>query len=483
MVAETTTRILRRPRTSIPLGAGQALPALLALCVVITALVALAPGVGFSSPRGDAALDTLGGSATLLATALAVARFHAVRSRASLVLALALAFQSASTLLLVTVPELSGVSTGSWLGHARGMISLVGAALLMWAAFAAPSPTRLSTSGWRPVALVAAMSLAAGALSAAIGAILPGFDVTRGAHAGARLGGLAAEPSLFVLGEAATATMWAIAAAGFAMRVPRVAPRQFGWWLTITCALAAGARIDNLLIGPEPSSWVSLADVLRAASMLALAAGVVRELECARRREHDRAVQEERGRLARELHDGVAQELAFILGQSRRLAKIFPEERALADIGTAAEHALHDSRAAIYGLQESTSPTLGAAIEARAHELAGRAGLELTLSVAEDIVSSAEVEHGVLSILQEAISNAARHGNATKLRISLRARGDTVLVGISDDGRGFEPKWRAPSRTGGFGLRSMHERAKALGGELSLESAPGRGTTIELAVE
>ena len=96
-------------------------------------------------------------------------------------------------------------------------------------------------------------------------------------------------------------------------------------------------------------------------------------------------VQEERRRLARELHDGIAQELAFILGQSRRLAKIFPDERALADIGSAAEHALQDARAAIYGLHETTSPTLGAAIEARAQQLASRAGLELTLNVEEEI--------------------------------------------------------------------------------------------------
>ena len=200
------------------------------------------------------------------------------------------------------------------------------------------------------------------------------------------------------------------------------------------------------------------------------------------RMDRDRAVQEERRRLARELHDGMAQELAFILAQSRRLAKIFPDERALADIGSAAEHALHGSRAAIYGLHETTSPTLGAAIEARAQQLAGRAGLELTLNIEEEIESSAKVQHGVLSILQEAISNAVRHGEATRVEISLTAPEDTILVRISDDGRGFEPEWRVPTSTGGFGLWSMLDRAQALGGELNLESAPGRGTTIELAV-
>jgi signal transduction histidine kinase len=200
------------------------------------------------------------------------------------------------------------------------------------------------------------------------------------------------------------------------------------------------------------------------------------------RMDRDRAVQEERRRLARELHDGIAQELAFILAQSRRLAKIFPEERALADIGSAAEHALHGSRAAIYGLQETTSPTLGAAIEARSQQLAGRAGLELKLNIEDEIESSAKAEHGVLSILHEAISNAVRHGEATRMEISLAAREDTILLRISDDGRGFVPEWRAPTSTGGLGLWSMLHRAEALDGELRLESAPGRGTTIELAI-
>ena len=68
------------------------------------------------------------------------------------------------------------------------------------------------------------------------------------------------------------------------------------------------------------------------------------------------------------------------------------------------------------------------------------------------------------------------------MEISLTAHEDTIMVRISDDGRGFEPEWRVPSSTGGFGLWSMLERAQALGGELNLESAPGRGTTIELAV-
>ncbi len=194
------------------------------------------------------------------------------------------------------------------------------------------------------------------------------------------------------------------------------------------------------------------------------------------------AVTAERRRLARELHDSVAQELAFILGQSERLAQEYAGERALTDIASAAAHALDGLRSAIYGIVSTSSCSLGEAVESRARELASRAGLELTLDVDREIASSDELLHAVMSIMQEAISNAARHAGATLLEVSVRERGDTLLVRISDDGVGFDPAQTGLSPTGGFGLSSMQDRARALGGVLRLDSMPGKGTTVELEV-
>jgi signal transduction histidine kinase len=151
-------------------------------------------------------------------------------------------------------------------------------------------------------------------------------------------------------------------------------------------------------------------------------------------------VQHERMRLAREFHDSVARELAFIIGQSRRLALAFPNERALAHIASAAVRALDGSRRTIYGLQHTTTHTLGGAIEHSARVLASRAGLDLDIEVTDDIVPSTEVEHCLLSILQEGISNAVRHAHATRLTVSMRSQEeDMVELRISDDGRGFDP--------------------------------------------
>ena len=489
MVAGATNPLAAEAKPCGPHDGRNGLQLLLGVCVVVGVLLVAAPGLGFTSDTGGEILETVGGGATLLATVAALVCFRSAPTLASVTLLLALACQTATTLLLVAADALTDSSIGSALARGRLVSSLVVAGFLICAAFAPSAPSArantfrsrlqmLDQSGWRVAWLGLALALAAIGAGFGIGAIWPRMAINLGRDAGH----LATQPLPFALGQAAAAIMFAVAAVGFAMRTPRAATPLFTRWLAIGSALAAGASIDYLLAGVGSTTWVSLAELLSAASMVALAAGALRELASAWQKGRERAALAERKRLARELHDGVAQELAYILGQSRRLAQLLPEEPALADISAAAEHALHDSRSAIYGLQSPASPTLGAAIEARALALARRSGLELTLDVEEEIVSTAEAEHGVLSILQEAISNAARHGEATRMDISLRTRGDTIVVQISDDGRGFEPAWRQPSKSGGFGLWSMQERARALGGDLSLNSAPGAGTTIELAV-
>ncbi len=255
----------------------------------------------------------------------------------------------------------------------------------------------------------------------------------------------------------------------------------FAKWLAISATLLSCAALELLLAPRSSLAWIGLPEVLGVLGVLALAIGAVREFQSTRRADCELARVDERRRLARELHDHVAQELAFILGQSRELERMFPDQRALADIGAAAQQALNGSRSTIYGLQQpSTPPSLGQALRVRAEILARRAGLELALVIDDDIVAAAEVEHAVLSIAQEAISNAVRHGAATMLEVSLIGRGEALVLRISDNGCGFEVQWRAPSEHGGLGMWSMLERAQALGGRLQLSSQPGDGTTIEL---
>lgn len=253
------------------------------------------------------------------------------------------------------------------------------------------------------------------------------------------------------------------------------------WLLAASIAIGAFVVAAPQLGFASPAGDSVLVTIAGAATVLATAVAVV-QYERARRTERESAVQQERRRLARELHDGVAQELAFIVGQSRQLALAFPDERALADIGSAAANALDDSRLTIDALRRAASYTLGGAVEHRARVLADRAGLELQVQLAGDLSPTAELEHCLLAILQEAISNAARHAHATRLELSFSARGETIELRVSDDGCGFDQGRVQPSKDGGFGLLSMSERARELGGALTVESARGQGTMIDVTL-
>jgi signal transduction histidine kinase len=86
----------------------------------------------------------------------------------------------------------------------------------------------------------------------------------------------------------------------------------------------------------------------------------------------------------------------------------------------------------------------------------------------------------VFRVLQESLTNAAKHAQATRVDVSLEREGPEIVLAVSDDGRGFEPA--APVRPNAFGLVGLRERALLVGGEISIDSAPGRGTRVELRV-
>ena len=485
----------REPAGSrIPREAAHSLTFLLAVSLMVLAVMTVAPAWASMSQRTGAVLDTLGGGAVVLTTIVAGMRFSAVPTGASRALLVALAFSATSILLLAVVPTLVAVSLGSSLNAGTSAAWVFCGALLAWAAFARDSPVEVARTSSRLVARAAATSLAAIAAGAAIDIAWPRLDSSP-----AQVLHIASQSTLLTLGHGIAAALLAVAALGFALRAPRVAFPHLASWMAISATLASASCLDYLLNpSAQTSSAVSLADLVLTAGTLALAVGAVRELtsarrgereavtrefESARRGERDAAVREERKRVARELHDSVVQELAFIVGQSRRLADALPEESALADIGTAAAHALAGSRSVLYGLETVSSRSLAEAIRARAHALASRAGLQLTMDLAEHIKASGEAEHAVMAIVQEAFTNAARHSGATAMGILLAALGDTIVVRITDDGIGFDQVWASPpQQTGRFGLWNIRDRARELGGSLTVDSTPGVGTTIQAIV-
>ena len=189
------------------------------------------------------------------------------------------------------------------------------------------------------------------------------------------------------------------------------------------------------------------------------------------------AVLEERQRISCNLHDGVAQELAYL---ARNLDSLEGEadEESLARLRGAVERAQLESRRAISALAAPSGQPFEIALAEAVTEVAERYHVDLDLDLTSDVWLSPARREALVRIACEAVTNAARHSGAGRISLGMERDGSRVRLWISDKGRGFDTG--APG--GGFGLTSMRERARSVGGELLVFSAPGHGSEVEVAV-
>jgi len=209
-------------------------------------------------------------------------------------------------------------------------------------------------------------------------------------------------------------------------------------------------------------------------------------------RAREEAREEERRRLARELHDDLGQALTGLTmdlswlehrvielaadGASELRAKI-EAMRHLVD------HAMHTVREVITELRPQALDQLGlvAALEWQAETFARRAGLRSCFTSAVDAI---ELDMGrssaVFRVFQEMLTNVARHADASRVDVLLRQDGDTLMLAVRDNGRGVAPENAAVPN--GFGLLGMRERAMLLGGNIVISSSPRRGTKVTLTI-
>ena len=196
------------------------------------------------------------------------------------------------------------------------------------------------------------------------------------------------------------------------------------------------------------------------------------------------AVRDERTRLARELHDTVKQKL-FALGLQLGTAKSIPAVmeaagKPILEAETITREAQHDLMEIITQLRlEQTGETsLFERIGTLAEDFKRRFSVTVELAHPEAFPLDAHTEHQVLRIVQEALMNAVRHGNSTKVAISGKIDRGIATLTISDNGRGFD----TGKKTEGFGIASMRDRARELpGGKLEIESGIGSSTKITLS--
>jgi PAS domain S-box-containing protein len=199
------------------------------------------------------------------------------------------------------------------------------------------------------------------------------------------------------------------------------------------------------------------------------------------------AVLEERQRLARELHDSVSQAL-FGIGLGAKTARTLLErgqpERALKSIDyvlSLSETGTAEMKALIFELRPESlqSEGLVAALTKQLAALHARYGLHTEVDLPDEPDVPLDVKEALYRIGQEAMHNTVKHAQAHALRVRLAHDPNVVTLEVHDDGAGFDPGGAFP---GHLGLRSMRERASRLGGTLSIDSAPGRGSSVRVAI-
>jgi PAS domain S-box-containing protein len=201
--------------------------------------------------------------------------------------------------------------------------------------------------------------------------------------------------------------------------------------------------------------------------------------------------EEERRRIARELHDETAQSLASLLLGLSALGEVRTVKAArlqARDLHQVATRALAEVRRLAWGLRPSVLDDLGlvTALERYAEEFGRTRGvaIEVETDGLGDGRLPLPVETALYRIMQEALSNVARHAATRRVRLRLQRRAAAVAMVVEDDGRGFDPRQppAPPTAARGLGIHTMRERAAVLRGTLSIDSAPGQGTRVAVEI-
>jgi signal transduction histidine kinase len=470
---------------------------------LVTLFLALAPGIHahVAAPAVDLALDTVAAVVCGTLTTLAWVRFR--ERREAIALYHSAAFIALATAYIIAVAVSLGrdgaletlrdpSSAQAWV---FAVARVVAAVLLILGGMAVEVRGALRHPKLLLV-LPALLVLAIAVIGHRLDAIPPSLNLLESGSDADLL------PNVTPLGlvvQAATATLFFAAALACraAWRRDRVV---IDAWIALGLVFAGFAEIQWALYPSGHPGQVSTADLLRLAFFIALLLGIEaearvtvirlrtanQELAMLRDMEVERAAAEERARLARELHDGLAQDLwlakmktgqaAAVRGLPRSAGPLLSEAEAAIDKG------LTEARQAVLALRLSSNADEGfcSLITRYVEDFEDRFGLRVEFTcVGDSGVVAARTQAEVLRIAQEALTNARQHAGATVVGVRLMVRGGRVSLRVVDNGCGFDVGRSAASDS--FGLLSMRERAALIGGRLQVRSRPGHGTAVLLS--
>ena len=243
-------------------------------------------------------------------------------------------------------------------------------------------------------------------------------------------------------------------------------------------------RLGIMNVCPLESRRLSDAD-LRLLSVTGAQLGLAVERGRLAEEEARAARSGERTRLAREIHDTLAQDLTAIALQLESALRDLPRDSPAAQrIATALEvarNSMAQARASVLSLRADPleGRPLATALAALARRITSETGVRVTLHERGATALPYDVEGELFRIASEALANARRHADASRIEIELAGDDGAVVLTVRDDGVGFDPAAQDPDR---YGLRGMEERARLAGGRLRIASEPSGGTLVEAVV-
>jgi signal transduction histidine kinase len=269
--------------------------------------------------------------------------------------------------------------------------------------------------------------------------------------------------------------LWLVALVGFGLRYRRYG-RDLDSWMCLAATLAVFADLHLVLKPVVSNDLVLQGDFLRVLAYGVLGVGVWRAISHA---EFGRAVADERARVAREIHDGLAQYLFAITTQVSMLEAGAPIEDVLPRLKRAATSAQQEARFAVLALSSAGGTSrFDSALRRYVDVLTADGAIDVEVDVDPQVRLAPDEQIEVFRIVQEGLGNARRHAGARHVEVSIGQRLGRRVVRVADDGVGFDEE----AALGGQGLANMRLRAEAIDGQLTLRSTIGAGTAIEVVL-